>query len=42
MNFAKSQNNIDDSFLFTHIKAYKKSVESNYGQLNIPPDTFLN
>lgn len=42
LNFAKSQNKIDDSFLFTHFKAYQNLLPSNFGHLNVPPDTFLN
>lgn len=42
LEFAKSQNNIDESFLFTHFKAYQNEVKSAYGQLNVPPDSFLN
>lgn len=42
MEFAKSQNNIDESFLFTHSKAYQNEVKTAYGQLNVPPDSFLN
>jgi len=42
LNFAKSQNNIDESFLFTHFKAYQNELKTNYGQLNSPPDIFLN
>lgn len=42
LNFAKSQNNIDESFLFTHFKAYQNEIITDYGQLNVPPHTFLN
>jgi len=42
IGFAKSQNNIDESFLYTHFKAYQNEVKTAYGQLNVPLDSFLN
>lgn len=42
LDFAKSQKSIDEAFIFIHLKAYQNEVASNYGNLNVPPDSFIN
>lgn len=42
LDFAKSQKSIDEAFIFIHLKAYQNEVASNYGNLNVPPDIFIN
>lgn len=42
LNFAKSQDNLEKSFLFVHFKAHQNSNNSYYGNLNVPPDKFFN
>lgn len=42
LDFAKNQKNIDEAFIFIHFKAYQNEVASNYGNLNVPPDSFIN
>ncbi|CAI6357309.1 unnamed protein product [Macrosiphum euphorbiae] len=42
LDFAKNQKSIDEPFIFIHFKAYQNEVASNYGNLNVPPDSFFN
>jgi len=42
LNYAKHQQKLDQSFLFTYFKSYETANHSNYGNLNVPPDNFFN
>lgn len=42
LNYAKDQNQLDESVLFINFKAYQNEQNSNYGNLNVPPDQFIN
>jgi len=42
LDFDKIQKSIDEAFIFIHLKAYQNEVASNYGNLNVPPDSFFN
>jgi len=33
---------LDESFLFTHLKAYQNDQLTNFGNLNVPLDSFFN
>jgi len=41
-SFSKSQYYLDESFIFTHLKAYQNYQPTNFGNLNVPPDSFFN
>lgn len=42
LNFAMSENHIDESLLFIYFNANQNTLTSNYGNLNVPPNKFLN
>lgn len=42
LNYARDQNELDQSLLFTYFKAYQNEENSNYGNLTVPPDQFVN
>lgn len=42
LDYAKYQQQLDQSFLFIYLKFYETADHSNYGNLNVPPDNFFN
>ncbi|KAL4149853.1 hypothetical protein QTP88_003704 [Uroleucon formosanum] len=42
VNYAKQQQQLDQSFLFIYYKAYVTADHSNFGNLNVPPNEFFN
>lgn len=42
LNYAKQQQQLDQSFLFIYYKAYVTADHSNFGKLNVPPNEFFN
>lgn len=42
LNYAKHQQQLEQSFLFIYFKSYETANHSNYGNLKVPPDNFFN
>ena len=42
LSFCKSQNHLDESFLFIHLKAYQTEQPTNFGNLNVSPESSFN
>lgn len=42
LNFAKTQDKLDNSFLFNYFKSYSNKEKTTFGNLLMPPDTFYN
>lgn len=42
LNYAKCQQQLDQSFVFTYFKSYETANRSTYGNLNVSPDYIFN